>query len=85
MKNADLPAMPQDADWKSDMESHINTKGKTGIPSLFGTGLTKREEFALKIFCSLAKDADRDTPFKILREVAIEQANLLLSDLEKAQ
>ena len=47
MNNSDMPAMPQDADWKEDMEKHSADSDRYGAPSFDGIGLTKREAFTM--------------------------------------
>ena len=58
MNNADMPAMPQDANWKTDMEAHLNSTA--GAPSLDGIGLTKREELAGRAMQGLCVNTGRN-------------------------
>lgn len=83
MNNSDMPAMPQDADWKDDMERHSNSPERSGPPSFEGIGLTKREHFAAMAMQGFCANPDIGVQSgKCLAEYAIDTADALLTALE---
>lgn len=84
MKNADMPAMPQDADLLVE---------RIGLCPTVGTGLTKREMFAVNAMQSLIpvywNDVnvhdyeDAKGMIKCMMETAVEHADALLAELDK--
>lgn len=88
IKNGDMPAMPQDADWKNDMERHLDSGGRSGSPSMDGIGLTKREQFAMAAMQGFI--ASNSANFNIATtqqraEWAVEQADALLKALKEQE
>ena len=76
MKNADLPAMPQ-----NNSETLCQ---QTGTPHYMHSGLTKREYFAgLAMQGLLAKDDERAA--KYISAQAVENADALLAELERTK
>lgn len=85
MKNADMPAMPQERDWQNDMEAHV-ANPKSGVPPLEGAGLTKREYFAamaMSGYCS--ESAGWDESAQEVARCSVAMADALLDKLEKAK
>lgn len=75
MKNADMPAMPVTDECGMPFNS---------IPEgLCTTGLTKREMMAMHILSGLLSDYEFDVTRQMAAEVAVEQADALLAELER--
>ena len=76
MKNADMPAMPVvEVQRVGDVEK---STGKA-------TGLTKREMMAMHILSGLLSDYEFDVTRQMAAEIAVQQADALLAELEKSQ
>ena len=74
-KNGDMPAMPitlETGEVWSEFEDHAN-------------GLTKREMMAMHILSGLLSDYEFDVTRQIAAEIAVQQADALLAELEKSQ
>lgn len=94
MKNGDMPAAPQDRDWKNDIEIAINNPSRGGFPSTDGIGLTKREHFAAMAMQGLLASCESSVVFQTHRddggrasiaELACRHADMLLEVLEREQ
>ena len=82
MKNADMPAMPT-----HDVFEHCGFDGNSG-PHMTQTtnyGLTKREMMAMHILSGLLSDYEFDVTRQMAAEIAVQQADALLAELEKSQ
>ena len=79
-KNADMPAMPQSATSEGYSCNYYDYSGP-GIP----TGLTKREMMAMHILSGLLSDYECDVTRQMAAEIAVQQADALLAELEKSQ
>lgn len=80
MKNADMPAMPSDVkDVYEAMTGGSDSWGKAAL------GLTKREMMAMHILSGLLSDYEFDATRQMAAEIAVEQADALLAELEKHQ
>ena len=80
MKNADMPAMPT-----HDVFEHCGFDGNSG-PHMTQTtnyGLTKREMMAMHILSGLLSDYEFDVTRQVAAEVAVQQADALLVELER--
>ena len=80
MKNADMPAMPT-----HDVFEHCGFDGNSG-PHLTQTtnyGLTKREMMAMHILSGLLSDYEFDVTRQMAAEIAVEQADALLAELDR--
>lgn len=78
MKNADLPAMPNNNPETYPVPCAIN----------YGAGLTKREMFAMHIMantCYDATDSNQPKYYRYAAESAVALADALLSELEKCK
>jgi len=78
MKNADMPAMPQQRKWQDDMEAHV-ANPHSGAPPIEGSGLTKREHIAAMAMQGLLASDEggglsRDTCVKL----AVDHADMKL-------
>ena len=77
MKNSDMPAMP--------------VFDSSGCPSLYGDdgveakGLTKREMMAMHILAGFLSDCEFDVTKQTAAEMAVEQADALLAELERTK
>lgn len=80
MKNADMPAMPSDV--KAVYEAMTDSSDSWGKAAL---GLTKREMMAMHILSGLLSDYEFDVTRQMAAEIAVEQADALLAELEKQQ
>lgn len=89
MKNADLPAMPNDTD--VDTLNIVHKISNFNDFLKFRTGLTKREMFAMRFMghlCDVYWDtvSEYDSGKQLIEcqaETAIEMADILLAKLEK--
>ena len=79
MKNADLPAMPMFSD---NAEPCIVRDHETGKKAP-ATGLTKREMMAMHILSGLLSDYEFDVTRQVAAEVAVQQADALLAELDR--
>lgn len=70
MRNADLPAMPLP----------LGTETTKGCQ-----GLTKREMMSMHILSGLLSDYEFDVTRQMAAEIAVQQADALLAELEKSQ
>ena len=70
MKNADMPAMPLPLGTETEK---------------WCQGLTKREIMAMHILSGLLSDYEFDVTRQIAAEIAVQQADALLAELEKSQ
>ena len=80
MKNADMPAMPT-----HDVFEHCGFDGNSG-PHMTQTtnyGLTKREMMAMHILSGLLSDYEFDVTRQMAAEVAVQQADALLAELDR--
>ena len=80
MKNADMPAMPT-----HDVFEHCGFDDNSG-PHLTQTtnyGLTKREMMAMHILSGLLSDYEFDVTRQMAAEVAVQQADALLAELDR--
>ena len=80
MKNADMPAMPT-----HDVFEHCGFDGNSG-PHMTQTtnyGLTKREMMAMHILSGLLSDYEFDVTRQVAAEVAVQQADALLAELDR--
>ena len=74
MKNSDKSAMPNQA------------LGADGLPTHEAEfGLTKREMMAMHILSGLLSDYEFDVTRQMAAEIAVQQADALLAELEKSQ
>ena len=80
MRNADMPAMPQSATSEGYSCYYYDYDGP-GVP----TGLTKREMMAMHILSGLLSDYEFDVTRQMAAEIAVQQADALLAELEKSQ
>ena len=75
IKNADMPAMPiqlvNGGVWSEKFDT--------------ADGLTKREMMAMHILSGLLSDYEFDVTRQMAAEVAVQQADALLAELEKSQ
>ena len=71
MKNADMPAMPLEV--------------TDEVSSRWWGGLTKREMMAMHILSGLLSDYEFDVTRQMAAEIAVQQADALLAELEKSQ
>ena len=78
MKNADMPAMPQSATSEGHPCYYYDYSGP-GVP----TGLTKREMMAMHILSGLLSDYEFDVTRQMAAEVAVQQADALLAELDR--
>ena len=80
MKNADMPAMPQDADLLVE---------RIGLCPTVGTGLTKREMFAMHAMQGLLSSASDSNGIwtnegpELVANEAVRFADALLAELDK--
>ena len=81
MKNADMPAMPMFSD---NAEPCIvrDRETRVAVPAI---GLTKREMMAMHILSALLSDCEFDVTRQMAAEIAVQQADALLAELEKSQ
>ena len=82
MKNADSPAMPHVA------KCSLTTVADDAIgvtPIMEFSGLTKREMMAMHILSGLLSDYEFDVTRQMAAEIAVQQADALLAELEKSQ
>ena len=80
MKNADMPAMPT-----HDVFEHCGFDGNSG-PHMTQTtnyGLTKREMMAMHILSGLLSDYEFDVTRQMAAEIAVQQADALLAELDR--
>ena len=80
MKNADMPAMPT-----HDVFEHCGFDGNSG-PHMTQTtnyGLTKREMMAMHILSGLLSDYEFDVTRQVAAEVAVQQADALIAELDR--
>ena len=70
MKNADMPAMPLPLGTETEK---------------WCQGLTKREMVAMHILGGLLSDYEFDVTRQMAAEIAVQQADALLAELEKSQ
>ena len=70
MRNADLPAMPLPLGTETEK---------------WCQGLTKREIMAMHILSGLLSDYEFDVTRQMAAEIAVQQADALLAELEKSQ
>lgn len=73
MKNADLPAMP------------VELSGFGQYAPIAYMGMTKREMMAMHILSGLLSDYEFDVTRQMAAEIAVQQADALLAELEKSQ
>ena len=73
MRNADMPAMP------------VELCGFGSYEPTAYTGLTKREMMAMHILSGLLSDYEFDVTRQMAAEIAVQQADALLAELEKSQ
>ena len=71
MKNADMPAMP------------VELSGFGSYEPIAYTGLTKREMMAMHILSGLLSDYEFDVTRQVAAEVAVQQADALLAELDR--
>ena len=71
MKNADMPAMP------------VELSGFGSYEPIAYTGLTKREMMAMHILSGLLSDYEFDVTRQVAAEVAAQQADALLAELDR--
>lgn len=84
MKNADMPAMPvidEEQTFPVDMERY----GSKEATLRFAFGMTKREMMAMHILSGLLSDYEFDVTRQMAAEIAVQQADALLAELEKSQ
>ena len=84
MKNADMPAMPvidEEQSFPVDMERY----GSKEATLRFAFGMTKREMMAMHILSGLLSDYEFDVTRQMAAEIAVQQADALLAELEKSQ
>ena len=71
MDNGKMPAMPVELSWFGSYES------------IAYTGLTKREMMAMHILSGLLSDYEFDVTRQVAAEVAVQQADALLAELDR--
>jgi len=71
MKNADMPAMP------------VELSGFGSYDPIAYTGLTKREMMAMHILSGLLSDYEFDVTRQVAADVAVQQADALLAELDR--
>lgn len=74
MKNADMPAMPV---------VEVRRVGDVEKSTSEATGLTKREMMAMHILSGLLSDYEFDVTRQMAAEIAVEQADALLAELDR--
>ena len=79
MKNADMPAMPM----FSDNAEPCIVRDKDTHQTKPATGLTKREMMAMHILSGLLSDYEFDVTRQMAAEIAVEQADALLAELDR--
>ena len=82
MKNADMPAMPvidEEQSFPVDMERY----GSKEATLRFAFGMTKREMMAMHILSGLLSDYEFDVTRQVAAEVAVQQADALLAELDR--
>ena len=79
MKNADMPAMPSGVQLDNkDPQSMYHPNGVMQCH-----GLTKREMMAMHILSGLLSDYEFDVTRQVATEVAVQQADALLAELDR--
>ena len=80
MKNADMPAMPT-----HDVFEHCGFDGNSGshMTQTTNYGLTQREMMAMHILSGLLSDYEFDVTRQVAAEVAVQQADALLAELDR--
>lgn len=81
MKNADLPAMPNDTD--VDTLNIVHKISNFNDFLKFRTGLTKREMFAMSAMQGICSNPDDRYTYEQLAGHAVKHADALLAELEK--
>lgn len=81
MKNADMPAMPLFNNNGSPVHHSSAGMENHGVMA----GLTKREMMAMHILSGLLSDYEFDVTRQMAAEIAVQQADALLAELEKQQ
>ena len=81
MKNADMPAMPvHDGD---NEPFNVGSSYYEFNKEHMATGLTKREMMAMHILSGLLSDYEFDVTRQVAAEVAVQQADALLAELDR--
>lgn len=83
IKNADLPAMPNDTDPQTF--GLIHKSGDMSLLLKHNTGLTKREMFAMAAMQGLASSASDYSRFYEMAKDAVAIADALLAELERTK
>ena len=79
MKNADMPAMPLFNSNGSPVHHSSAGMENHGVMA----GLTKREMMAMHILSGLLSDYEFDVTRQVAAEVAVQQADALLAELDR--
>ena len=82
MKNADMPAMPvidEEQSFPVDMERY----GSKEATLRFAFGMTKREMMAMHILSGFLSDYEFDVTRQMAAEIAVQQADALLAELDR--